>query len=123
MRSKLWWIVCALVASSTLLASHAEAFCGFYVGGAGAKLFNDKDPEDREFKLVVIAAPWKYNRTPYNQKVQDQLILNKPSLTAPTNFNLLNAKKELLKWHCRLSHLYWNAVKWLMRQGFLCNFC
>ena len=31
----------ALLVSSLFLAPHASAFCGFYVGGGDAKLFND----------------------------------------------------------------------------------
>src|SRR4051794_10489900 len=34
-------IVAALAVAPALLASRADAFCGFYVGGADAKMFND----------------------------------------------------------------------------------
>src|SRR3954452_13900390 len=34
-------LLTALAVAPALLASRADAFCGFYVGGADAKLFND----------------------------------------------------------------------------------
>ena len=39
MRSKLWGML--VVAACLLWSPPADAFCGFYVGGAGAKLFNN----------------------------------------------------------------------------------
>jgi hypothetical protein len=42
MRTKKWWVVAlAFVATVSLIPGQADAFCGFYVGGAGAKLFNN----------------------------------------------------------------------------------
>ena len=90
-----------------------------------AKLTTPEDSSDSE-EFTLVSAPKQHGsplvhagRSKSAQKEQDQLLLTNPSLTTPSNFNLSNPEKELLKWHCRLSHLNWNAVKWLMRQGFL----
>ncbi len=42
-----------------------------------------------------------------------------PSLTVPSNINLSEPEKELLRWHQRLGHLSIKRVQWLMRQGIL----
>ena len=34
-------VIAALAVAPALFASQADAFCGFYVGGAEAKMFND----------------------------------------------------------------------------------
>ena len=34
-------VIAALAVCPALLATRADAFCGFYVGGADAKMFND----------------------------------------------------------------------------------
>ena len=42
-----------------------------------------------------------------------------PSLTAPSNLNLSEPEKELLRWHHQLGHVNIKQVQWLMRQGIL----
>ena len=40
-------------------------------------------------------------------------------VTSPTNVNLSEPEKELLRWHQRLGHISFRRVQWLMRQGLL----
>ena len=40
-------------------------------------------------------------------------------VTSPTNVNLSESEKELLRWHQRLGHISIRRVQWLMRQGLL----
>ena len=40
-------------------------------------------------------------------------------VTSPTNVNLSEPEKELLRWHQRLGHISIRRVQWLMRQGLL----
>ena len=42
-----------------------------------------------------------------------------PSLTVPSNINMTEPEKELLRWHCRLGHISMKRVQWLFRQGIL----
>ena len=42
-----------------------------------------------------------------------------PSLTSPSNMNLTEPEKELLRWHHRLGHIGMKKVQWLFRQGIL----
>ena len=42
-----------------------------------------------------------------------------PSLTVPTNYNLGESEKELLRWHHRLGHVGIKRIQWLFRQGIL----
>ena len=41
------------------------------------------------------------------------------SLTGSDNYNLSRPKKELLRWHCHLSHLGMKQVQWLFHGGTL----
>ena len=44
---------------------------------------------------------------------------NHSSLTQPSNINLSEPEKELLRWHYRLGHIGMKRIQWLLRQGIL----
>ena len=50
---------------------------------------------------------------------QDLPTVKHPSLTTPSNLNLTEPEKELLRWHHRLGHIGVKRVQWLFRQGIL----
>ena len=41
--------------------------------------------------------------------------------TSPSNVNLSTAEKELLQWHCRLGHLSFKKIQFLMQSGVLAH--
>jgi hypothetical protein len=43
------------------------------------------------------------------------------SAVSPSNYNLSDTEKELLRWHFRLGHLHMRRVKFLMRSGALAS--
>ena len=44
-----------------------------------------------------------------------------PALTSPTNSNLTEAEKEILRWHQKLGHIHARKVQWLMKNGLLAH--
>ena len=48
-----------------------------------------------------------------------ELKKRQPALTSPSNFNLSEPEKELLRWHHKLGHVAIRRIQWLFRQGIL----
>ncbi len=72
---------------------------------------------DLKLPVADTEQPAVYRRSV--KKDEDLPTACQPSLTSPSNLNLSDPEKELLRWHHRLGHIGVRRVQWLFRQGIL----
>ena len=69
---------------------------------------------------ATMSAPQALRSNCRDEEDENPLALEQETpVTVPSNVNLTEQEKELLRWHQRLGHVSMHRVKWMMRQGML----